>query len=167
MTQEMTIIGDEAYRAAKELISIALPAEKEILVVGCSTSEVGGAGIGTFSSPDLAEVVFGGIYQATQEAGIYLAAQCCEHLNRAIIIEREAAIAYGYERRRSVLRACQRSSPAKGRRLLRHSSIQGFRGTGSGRTYQGVFGYGYRRYPDRYAPEGCGGARADPYQPDR
>ena len=97
MTQEMTIIGDEAYRAAKELISIALPAEKEILVVGCSTSEVGGAGIGTFSSPDLAEVVFGGIYQATQEAGIYLAAQCCEHLNRAIIIEREAAIAYGYE----------------------------------------------------------------------
>ena len=97
MTQEMTIIGDEAYRAAKELISIARPAEKEILVVGCSTSEVGGAGIGTFSSPDLAEVVFGGIYQATQEAGIYLAAQCCEHLNRAIIIEREAAIAYGYE----------------------------------------------------------------------
>lgn len=97
MTKELAIIADEAYRAAKELISIAQPMENEILVVGCSTSEVGGAGIGTFSSPDLAEVVFGGIYQATQEAGIYLAAQCCEHLNRAIILEREAAIAYGYE----------------------------------------------------------------------
>ena len=42
-------------------------------------------------------MVFGGIYQATQEAGIYLAAQCCEHLNRAVILEREAAERYGYE----------------------------------------------------------------------
>lgn len=97
MTKEMTIIGEEAYRAAKELLDAAHPQENTILVVGCSTSEVGGACIGTFSSPDLAEVVFGGIYQATQEAGVYLAAQCCEHLNRAIILEKEAAIQYGYE----------------------------------------------------------------------
>ena len=97
MTEDMTIIGEEAYRAAKELLEIAKPEENQILVVGCSTSEVGGAGIGTFSSPDLAEVVFGGIYQATQEAGIYLAAQCCEHLNRASILEKEAADRYGYE----------------------------------------------------------------------
>ncbi len=97
MREEMTIIGDEAYRAAKELIEIAHPEKDDILVVGCSTSEVGGAGIGTFSSPDLAEVVFGGIYQATQEAGIFLAAQCCEHLNRAIILEKDAAKMYGYE----------------------------------------------------------------------
>ncbi len=97
MTSEMTIIGDEAYRAAKELIEEAKPEENDIFVVGCSTSEVGGAGIGTFSSPDLAEVVFGGIYQATQEAGLFLAAQCCEHLNRALILEKEAALRYGYE----------------------------------------------------------------------
>lgn len=97
MTEDMTIIGEEAYRAAKELLEVAQARENQILVVGCSTSEVGGAGIGTFSSPDLAEVVFGGVYQATQEAGIYLAAQCCEHLNRAIILEREAAERYGYE----------------------------------------------------------------------
>ena len=97
MTSEMTIIGDEAYRAAKELIEEAKPEENDIFVVGCSTSEVGGAGIGTFSSPDLAEVVFGGIYKATQEAGLFLAAQCCEHLNRALILEKEAALRYGYE----------------------------------------------------------------------
>lgn len=60
----------------------------ELFVVGCSTSEVGGATIGTYSSPELAEMVFGGIYQATQEAGVYLAAQCCEHLNRALILEK-------------------------------------------------------------------------------
>ena len=97
MTEDMTIIGEEAYRAAKELLDAARPKADQILLVGCSTSQVGGAAIGTFSSPELAEVVFGGIYQATQEAGIYLAAQCCEHLNRAVILEREAAERYGYE----------------------------------------------------------------------
>lgn len=97
MASEITMIGEEAYRAAKELLDTAKLTQDQILVVGCSTSEVGGASIGTFSSPDLAEVVFGGIYQATQEAGVYLAAQCCEHLNRALILERAAAEKYGYE----------------------------------------------------------------------
>lgn len=97
MTEEMTIIGSEAYSAAKELLEIAGLEEGDILVVGCSTSEVAGAGIGTFSSPELAEVIFGSIYQAAQEAGVYLAAQCCEHLNRAIVLEKEAARRYGYE----------------------------------------------------------------------
>ncbi len=97
MTEEMTMIGDEAYRAAKEILELAHPEEGQLMVVGCSTSEVGGAGIGTFSRPEVAEVVFGGVYQATQEAGVYLAAQCCEHLNRALIIEKEAARLYGLE----------------------------------------------------------------------
>lgn len=97
MASEMTLIGEEAYRVAKELIEVAGMKEGQILVVGCSTSEVGGATIGTYSSPDLADVVFGGIYQATCEAGLYLAAQCCEHLNRALILEEEAALRYGYE----------------------------------------------------------------------
>lgn len=97
MTEEMTRIGEEAYMAAKELLEAAKLEKGEILVVGCSTSEVSGAGIGTFSSPEVAEVVFGGIYQATQEAEVYLAAQCCEHLNRAVILEKEAAVHYGYE----------------------------------------------------------------------
>lgn len=97
MTEEITIIGEEAYRAAKELLEVAKLEEGQLFVVGCSTSEVGGVTIGTFSSPELAEAVFGGLYQATQEAGVYLAAQCCEHLNRALILENEAAERYGYE----------------------------------------------------------------------
>ncbi|MBR1852537.1 MAG: TIGR01440 family protein [Lachnospiraceae bacterium] len=97
MKTEMTMIGEEAYRAAKEILDIAKLEPHDIFVVGCSTSEVSGAGIGTFSSPEMAEVVFGGVYQATQEAGVYLAAQCCEHLNRALIVEKELAKAYGLE----------------------------------------------------------------------
>ena len=94
---DFTDITNQAYTAAKELIDIANPLPGQILVVGCSTSEVGGAGIGTFSSPELAEAVFEGIYKATEEADLYLAAQCCEHLNRAIILEEIAAEKYGYE----------------------------------------------------------------------
>lgn len=97
MTNDMTIIGEEAYRAAKELIEAGKLEKGQLLVVGCSTSEVAGASIGSYSSPELAEVVFGGIYQATQEAGVYLVAQCCEHLNRALILEKEAANAFDYE----------------------------------------------------------------------
>ena len=86
-----------AYQAAAELIETAGMKAGQILVVGCSTSEVGGEKIGTYSSPELAAKVFGGIYAAVQEKGIYLAAQCCEHLNRALILETEAAEKYGYE----------------------------------------------------------------------
>lgn len=62
----------------------------DILVIGCSTSEVVGAKIGTSSSPEVARVLFEGIWSYARKRGVYLAAQCCEHLNRAIIIERMA-----------------------------------------------------------------------------
>lgn len=97
MTEEMIRIGEEAYQAAKEILDAAKLEKGELFVAGCSTSEVGGAVIGTASRPELAEAVFGGIFQAAGEAGVYLAAQCCEHLNRALVLEREAAKAYGYE----------------------------------------------------------------------
>lgn len=79
-----------AYETASELIEKASLKKGQILVVGCSTSEVVGSRIGSNSSLEAAQAVFAGIYRAAQEAGIWLAAQCCEHLNRAIIIEREA-----------------------------------------------------------------------------
>lgn len=90
-------ITAQAYTAARELIEASHTHPGQILVVGCSTSEVGGAGIGTDSSPELADAVFEGIYKAANEAELYLAAQCCEHLNRAIILEEIAAEKYGYE----------------------------------------------------------------------
>lgn len=62
----------------------------DIVVVGCSTSEVIGAKIGSNSSPETAKILFDEICSYTKQHGLYLAAQCCEHLNRAIIVEREA-----------------------------------------------------------------------------
>lgn len=90
-------IGSEAYAATKEILELAKVKKGGLFVVGCSTSEVGGGIIGTSSSPELADAVFNGIYKAAKEAGVYLAAQCCEHLNRALIIEEEVAEKYNYE----------------------------------------------------------------------
>ena len=83
-------LKEQAYNAAKEIIEIAGLKKGQILVVGCSTSEILGAKIGTDSSPDTAKEVFDGIYAAANEKGVFVAAQCCEHLNRAIICERRA-----------------------------------------------------------------------------
>ena len=90
-------LEQESYEAACEIMDIAKLKKGNLFVVGCSTSEVLGGRIGTTSSPETAQAVFCGIYRAAQERGIYLAAQCCEHLNRALILEAEAARQYGYE----------------------------------------------------------------------
>ena len=83
-------IKSQCINAVKELIDIAKLKAGSILVVGCSTSEVVGSKIGTNSDPDTAKEIFDGIYGTLKEKGIYLAVQCCEHLNRAIIVERSA-----------------------------------------------------------------------------
>ncbi len=90
-------IEAEAYAAAKELLETAGLAPGSILVVGCSTSEVAGSRIGKDSRPELGVGLAAGISRAAKEAGVYVAAQCCEHLNRAIILEQEAVRAYGLE----------------------------------------------------------------------
>ncbi|HAH17498.1 MAG TPA: TIGR01440 family protein [Eubacterium sp.] len=89
-TEELEKIEKESYEAAKEIIGEASLKKGNILVVGCSSSEIGGGVIGHESSVDIAKYVYKGIKKATDEAGVFIAAQCCEHLNRAIIIEREA-----------------------------------------------------------------------------
>lgn len=87
----MEELFNQAYDAAKELIEKAMLKKGQILVVGCSSSEVCGAVIGKDSNYEAAENVFDGIYKACCEREIYLACQCCEHLNRALIIEEELA----------------------------------------------------------------------------
>lgn len=81
----------QAGQAVKELLMQAHLSEGDILVVGCSSSEVTGEQIGTSSSLETAEAVFEGIYEVVLKNRLYLAAQCCEHLNRALIIEKELA----------------------------------------------------------------------------
>lgn len=88
---------NKAEALVLELIEKAKLNKGDILVVGCSSSEIVGQHIGKCSSMESAEAVFAGIYPVLKEKGIYLAAQCCEHLNRAIIIEKECALSKGLE----------------------------------------------------------------------
>ena len=83
-------IYEQAKAALQELCEKAKLREGNIVVIGCSTSEVVGSKIGTNSSPETAGEIFRGLYDHAREKGIYLAIQCCEHLNRAIVTERTA-----------------------------------------------------------------------------
>ena len=94
MFQEIT---QQAHRVLTELLEQAKLKPGALLVVGCSSSEMVGKRIGKGSSMEAAQAAFKGIYPLLQEQGIHLAVQCCEHLNRAIIMERTVAEAKGYE----------------------------------------------------------------------
>ena len=96
-SEELDMIRRQAYQAAAEVCDGAKLKKGDLFVVGCSTSEVLGEKIGSHSSMDAAGALFAGINQALQERKIYLAAQCCEHLGRALILEREACTLYGLE----------------------------------------------------------------------
>ncbi len=85
---------EELYEQTKKLTAELCEKAKlksgDIMVVGCSTSEICGSKIGTDSRPEVAKAVFDGIYDELNARKVFFAAQCCEHLNRAIIIERDA-----------------------------------------------------------------------------
>ena len=88
MFEELT---QQAKKAVLEIIEQAKIGKGSIFVVGCSSSTVKGENYGKASSMEIAQAIFDGIYPELKSRGILLAAQCCEHLNRAIITEREAA----------------------------------------------------------------------------
>ena len=91
-----TITG-QARQAVTELLEAAKLRPGQLFVVGCSSSEMVGARIGKGSSLEAAQAAFAGIYPVLQEHGIELAVQCCEHLNRALVVEREVAEKRGFE----------------------------------------------------------------------
>ena len=93
----MEKIRNDARTVITELIEKSGIKEGEILVIGCSSSEMIGGMIGKNSAPEAAEALLDAIYPIIKEKKIFLAAQCCEHLNRALIIERECAEKYGLE----------------------------------------------------------------------
>ena len=84
------LIYEQTKAVIAELCESARIKEGNIVVVGCSTSEVMGSKIGTNSNLDVAKEIFQALYDYTKSKGVFLAIQCCEHLNRAIIIERKA-----------------------------------------------------------------------------
>lgn len=83
-------VKEEAANAARQLAEVARLHKGQIVVVGCSTSEVVGHNVGSWSTPEVANAIFEGLNSVFSPMGVYIAAQCCEHLNRALIVEHEA-----------------------------------------------------------------------------
>lgn len=94
--KDLSCIIEQTKQVCLALLENAQLEKGDILVVGCSSSEVAHHQIGSFSSEEIGEAIFTTLHAITEEHGIYLVAQCCEHLNRALILEKEAAKAYGY-----------------------------------------------------------------------
>ena len=88
MTYEQ--IRDDAAKAVRELLEQTNLTAGDIFIIGCSSSEIKGSRIGKGSDIDAAKAVYDGVYPILKEKGIFLAAQCCEHLNRAVIVEKAA-----------------------------------------------------------------------------
>lgn len=90
-------IKAQAAQAAREILEQAHLSKGAIFVIGCSSSEILGDQIGTATNMDSANAVYDGIIPVLNENGIYAAAQCCEHLNRALVVERAVMEKYGFE----------------------------------------------------------------------
>ena len=90
-------IRKQAQRAVAELCDAAHLRPGTLFVVGCSSSEVLGERIGTHTSMDVAGALYDGIAAELKERGVFLAAQCCEHLNRALVVERTVMERYDFE----------------------------------------------------------------------
>ena len=93
----MQAIQQQVQTAVRELIEKAALQQGDVVVIGCSSSEVAGERIGTSSSVDIAAAIVDAAMPILNEHGIALAAQCCEHLNRALIVEASVAKAHGWE----------------------------------------------------------------------
>lgn len=93
----MSEIFNQSAAAAAELVEKAKLKKGDIAVIGCSTSEVIGKRIGTSGTLEVAKEIFEGLNSVFSDKGIFIAAQCCEHLNRAIIIEKEKAELLGLD----------------------------------------------------------------------
>lgn len=94
---DLQVIEQESRLAAIEICEASRIKKGEIFVVGCSSSEVLGDRIGTSTNEDVAEAIYNGIAPVLADRGIYLAGQCCEHLNRALVVEEEVLERYGFE----------------------------------------------------------------------
>ena len=95
--KQLKEIQDNAVKAISELLKIRPLKKGSVFVIGCSTSEVTGGSIGKNSSEETGKTIFETVNRVLSSKGIFLACQCCEHLNRALVVERECAEKFGLE----------------------------------------------------------------------
>ena len=94
---DLDLIAKQTEQIIRSLLTEHPMKRNSILVIGCSSSEVAGGRIGKDSSEEIGQIIFQTAKRITDEMGVFLACQCCEHLNRALVVENACAEKYGYE----------------------------------------------------------------------
>lgn len=94
---DLDLIAKQTEQIIRSLLTEHPMKRGSIFVIGCSSSEVAGGRIGKDSSEEIGQVIFQTAKRITDEMGVFLACQCCEHLNRALVVENACAEKYGYE----------------------------------------------------------------------
>ena len=94
---DLTQLAEQTRALALDILHQSAIGEGQIFVLGLSTSEVIGGRIGKNSNQEVGEVVVKTLLDILNERKIYLAVQGCEHINRALAVERELAEKYGLE----------------------------------------------------------------------
>lgn len=94
---DMKMIAEQSRTAVQEILDQANLKEGSLFVIGCSSSEIIGNQIGTATNLDSAGAVYDGMIPTLKGNGIMIAAQCCEHLNRALVVERKTMERFGFE----------------------------------------------------------------------
>jgi uncharacterized protein (TIGR01440 family) len=94
---QLAVCKQELKSLLSELQEQAQFKKGQLFIVGCSTSEVAGGRIGTSGTDETAAALYEVLLTFAEKTGVHLAFQCCEHLNRAVVIEREAVQRLGYE----------------------------------------------------------------------
>lgn len=94
---DLDLIAKQTEQIIRSLLTEHPMKRGSILVIGCSSSEVAGGRIGKDSSEEIGQIIFQTAKRITDEMGVFLACQCCEHLNRALVVENACAEKYGYE----------------------------------------------------------------------
>ena len=92
---DLRAVTEQAAQAAEILLREAKPERGALCVIGCCTSEVGGHQIGSASSEEIAAALWAGLMPPLEAAGVFLAVQGCEHINRALCVSRACARQYG------------------------------------------------------------------------
>jgi uncharacterized protein (TIGR01440 family) len=94
MGLDLSRVKEEVVQATKGLLEAAKLRPGQIMVLGCSTSEIQGKRIGSTGSTDVAAAILDGVHEGLKGSGVYLAVQCCEHLNRCLVVERDVQEKY-------------------------------------------------------------------------
>ncbi len=97
MTEELETYRKEVHTGLTELLKEAKLEKGDLFVVGLSTSEVQGQHIGKDSDIEIGRAIIKEIISVLRPLGIHLAVQGCEHLNRALVVERDVAKKFGLE----------------------------------------------------------------------